>query len=71
MNARSLLLAALIAAAVVFDLRTFRIPNALIAAGLVAGVGTAVVAGGLVGAGQALAGMSVGLVLFLPFYALR
>ncbi|MFO1200623.1 MAG: prepilin peptidase [Burkholderiaceae bacterium] len=71
MDPRTGLLTALIAAAVFFDLRSYRIPNGLVAAGLVAGLGTATISGGLSGAVAAIAGAFVGLALFLPFYALR
>ncbi len=73
---------ALLIAAVVCDLRTRRIPNSLVLAGLALGLMFQTVApsgGGLfygtgagsLGPAQALLGAATGLALFLPMYALR
>jgi prepilin peptidase CpaA len=57
-------------AACVADLRTRRIPNVLTFSTAVAGVLFHAIGGGIAGAGQSLAGLAVGLLLFLPFYLL-
>ncbi|WP_309638560.1 A24 family peptidase [Methylibium sp.] len=73
---------ALVMAAVVFDLRTRRIPNSLVLAGMALGLLFQTVApsgGGLfngagdgsLGPAQALLGAATGLALFMPMYALR
>lgn len=61
---------ALAAAACWTDLRTRRIPNALVLAGLAAGLALNGRDAGLAGAGTSLAGGAVGLALFLPFMIL-
>ena len=73
------LLAVLLLAATVVDLRTRRIPNALVAYGTVMGLllqaiapaGQGLLQGGALGLPAALLGGLVGLGLFLPFHALR
>ena len=73
---------ALVMAAVVCDLRTRRIPNSLVLAGMALGLLFQTVApsggglfngagGGSLGPAQALLGAATGLALFLPMYALR
>lgn len=73
---------ALVMAAVVFDLRTRRIPNSLVLAGMALGLLFQTVApsggglfngagGGSLGPAQALLGAATGLALFMPMYALR
>lgn len=66
-----MLLAGMLAAATLTDLRQHRIPNSL----SLGGAGAALACAGLAGGGAggllwALAGLLVGLVSFLPFYAL-
>ena len=62
----------LLATACVWDVRTRRIPNGLVAVLAVAGLGySAEAAPVLPGVGAALAGLTVGFVLWVPFYALR
>lgn len=64
--------AVLLAAACVSDLRTRRIPNVLVLATAVTGVGVTIASLGILhGAGRALGGMGVGLALWLPFWLLR
>jgi prepilin peptidase CpaA len=72
-------LAALLLAAVVSDLHRRRIPNALVLYGMVLGLvfqaiapaGHGLLQGGGLGVAAALLGGLAGLVLFLPFHALR
>lgn len=74
-------LAAWLAAAVGFDVRERRIPNLLVASGIVCGLAVQALAplgnglfefwwGGL-GVGQALLGLAAGLGLFMPLYLMR
>lgn len=63
-------LAALLGTAVWYDIRTGRIPNRLLAAGLVAGLLLSGLPQGL-GWGSASLGLLAGLAAFLPFYGLR
>jgi prepilin peptidase CpaA len=70
-DAASIAVLALGAAAAAIDSTTRRIPNALTLASAVAGVVFAAVTGGLHGLGWSLAGWVVGLLLFLPLFALR
>jgi prepilin peptidase CpaA len=53
------------------DLTRRRIPNWLTLGGAVAAIAYQSVVGGWAGAGQSLAGWGVGLLLFLPMFALR
>ena len=63
---------ALLAAACVSDLRTRRIPNALVVVTAIAGViFSAVTKSFAVGLTQAGAGLLTGLAIWIPFYALR
>ena len=81
MNPALALLLAALAIALVTDLRQRKVPNALVAAGMVAGCffhalaapGGGVLAqpGGALGLGAALGGIAVGFALLLPLYALR
>ena len=57
--------------AVVFDVRTRRIPNFLTFGGAAAAMAYAVFAGGLPALGWAVAGWVLGAALFFPFFALR
>jgi prepilin peptidase CpaA len=56
--------------AAVIDLRCRRIPNALTFTGALAGCAYAVATAGAAGAASSAAGWALGLLLFLPFYAL-
>ena len=56
--------------AVVFDVRTRRIPNVLTLGGAAAALVYAAQAGGLAGVGAALGGWFLGAALFFPFFAL-
>jgi prepilin peptidase CpaA len=77
----SLLLLALLAGAVWHDVRTRRIPNALVAGGMVAalalhawlpaGAGLFAPAPGSLGMPSALGGLALGLAVLMPLYALR
>jgi prepilin peptidase CpaA len=58
-------------AACLTDLRRRRIPNALTLGSAAAALLVGAVTGGLAGFGTAAAGWAVGLVLFLPIFALR
>lgn len=57
-------------AACVWDIRTRRIPNALTLGGAVAALAMQISIGGLDGGMTALGGWALGLVLFLPLFAL-
>ncbi len=57
--------------AAAFDIRSRRIPNWLVLAGLVAGILWNVYAGGLPGLKHASAGLGIGFVLYFPLYLLR
>jgi prepilin peptidase CpaA len=67
----TLTLVAVLAAACVMDLRTRRIPNELVLTGLVAGVGFALLDGGLRGMTLSIGGAATGLCIWLPFWLLR
>lgn len=68
----ALSLAALLSVACVTDLRTRRIPNGLIVAGLLTGVVLAVVTDGLwAGAQRAVGGFATGMLIWMPFWLLR
>ncbi len=64
-------LAVVLITACVTDLRTRRIPNALVATGALAGVGFAVLDAGFGGAMRALGGMMIGLAMWMPFWLLH
>jgi len=57
--------------AAVLDIRSRRIPNALIVAALVLGLGIHVARGGLPGAGLAVGGAVVGGLILFPLYRIR
>ncbi|MFL6720108.1 MAG: prepilin peptidase, partial [Burkholderiaceae bacterium] len=65
----SFLLAGLLLLAVRHDLKHRRIPNILVAAGMLAALACASLADGI-GLRSALAGMAFGLLVLLPVYAL-
>ena len=58
------------AIACVWDLRTRRIPNALTFGSSLLALGVSLLVSGLPGLGYAMAGWSVGLAIFLPFFLL-
>jgi len=62
--------AAMLAAAIASDVKTQRIPNAVVAGGLVAALALSALPGGI-GAPNALAGMGAGFLVLLPAYLLR
>src|SRR5688500_13934209 len=66
-------LAMLVIAAAVIDVQSLRIPNWLTVGGMVLGLAwnTAVASASLAGFLWALGGLAVGLVVLLPFYAVR
>jgi prepilin peptidase CpaA len=65
-------LAALSVAAAAWDIRLRRIPNWLVAAGLLAGLaGNLFFSAGIRGAGVAAGGMAAAFAVYLPLYALR
>lgn len=67
-----MIFAVLLAAACVSDLRTRRIPNALVLATAIAGIGASVASFGVLhGAGRAFGGAGVGFALWIPFWLLR
>jgi prepilin peptidase CpaA len=68
---RFLLLGGFLIVAAVGDVRRRRIPNALVAAGLVAAFSYHLIDPIVLGWPRALAGMALGLALLLPFYLLR
>lgn len=59
-----------LAIAVWFDLRERRIPNPLVLMGLVIGLASSALTGGLPALGDSLGGTLLGVVLFLPFFVL-
>jgi len=65
------LLLPFLAGAVVTDLRARRIPNALVLAGALAGLALAAAHPEGIGFLRGLGGLALGLVMFLPIYALR
>lgn len=60
-----------LAIACISDLRTRRIPNALTFTAAAAALGFHLITGGLNAAGWSLAGCVIGVLLFLPMFALR
>jgi prepilin peptidase CpaA len=66
-----ILLGILIATAAVFDIRSRRIPNWLVLAGIVVGLSWNVFSGGLSGLGRSAAGLGLGFALYFPLYLLR
>jgi prepilin peptidase CpaA len=61
----------LVLSAAVVDVRSHRIPNRLVFAGALVGVALQSINTGFPGCLEALAGIAVGMGLFLPLYALR
>jgi prepilin peptidase CpaA len=70
-DAPSVAVLALGAAAAAIDSATRRIPNALTLAAAAAGVSFGALTGGVQGLGSSIAGWFVGLLLFLPLFVLR
>jgi prepilin peptidase CpaA len=67
-----ILLGLLVAAAAVFDIRSRRLPNWLVLAGIVAGFAWNVTASPVwPGLGRAAAGFGLGFILYFPLYLLR
>lgn len=60
-----------LAVAVWFDVKERRIPNSLIAVGLLAGLTASVISGQWAGLGRSLAGIALGVLLFFPFFVCR
>jgi prepilin peptidase CpaA len=75
LGAGQILLGILVAIAAVFDIRSRRIPNWLVLAGLVVGVGWNVYAWGVVGKDSGLLraaeGLGLGFILYFPLYLIR
>jgi prepilin peptidase CpaA len=72
LGAGQILLGTLVAAATVFDIRSRRIPNWLVLAGIVAGFTWNVSSSpGWSGLGRAAAGLGLGFILYFPLYLLR
>src|ERR1022692_3110667 len=69
--ANVILLPGILAPAVDADLRQHRIPNPLIIIGLILGFAFQLAAGAAHGVWWGLLGAALGLVCFMPFYALR
>ncbi len=65
-----ILLLGLLGIAVVSDVRRHRIPNFLIALGLVLGLASQAFSAGITGLGDGLLGLLIGFGVFLPLYAL-
>ena len=70
-GAGQILLGILVAIAAVFDIRSRRIPNWLVLAGLVVGVGWNVYASGWSGLLRAAEGLGLGFILYFPLYLIR
>lgn len=71
MNTTPLLLPAILATAVWFDVRQRRIPNLLIVIGLAVGLGSGALQGGWAELGRHALGAVAGLAILLPFFVLR
>lgn len=71
MTLRGTILVALLAAAVVSDIRSRRIPNSIVVLGICLGLGSANVLAGGSGTTDSALGGGIGLAVFLPLYALR
>jgi len=72
LGAGQILLGILVAVAAVFDIRSRRIPNWLVLAGIIAGLTWNVSSSpGWSGLGRAAAGLGLGFILYFPLYLLR
>jgi prepilin peptidase CpaA len=71
LGAGQILLGMLVATAAVFDIRFRRIPNWLVLAGIIVGLGWNVVASGWSGLGRGAEGLGLGFVLYFPLYMIR
>lgn len=69
-TARLIGLLALMAVAVLIDIRTRKVPNMLVAAGALAGMASSLLPDGI-GILHSLGGLAVGLAMLLPMYMLR
>lgn len=69
--AGQVLLGILVAIAAVFDMRFRRIPNWLVLAGIIVGLGWNVYASGWPGLGRAAEGLGLGFILYFPLYLIR
>jgi prepilin peptidase CpaA len=69
--APTILLAALVIVAAIFDFRTRRIPNWLCAAGLIAGFACQIALFQWAGAREAVLGCGLALLIYIPLFALR
>jgi prepilin peptidase CpaA len=71
LGAGQILLGILVALAAIFDIRSRRIPNWLVLAGLIAGVGWNVYASGWSGLLRSAEGLGLGFILYFPLYLIR
>lgn len=69
--AGQVLLGILAATAAVFDIRSRRIPNWLVLAGIVVGLGWNTYSSGLSGLGRGAEGLGSGFILYFPLYLIR
>lgn len=70
-GAAQVLLGTLVATAAIFDIRYRRIPNWLVLAGIVAGLGWNAYSSGFSGLGRGAAGLGLGFALYFPLYLIR
>lgn len=70
-GAGQILLGILVAIAAVFDIRFRRIPNWLVLAGIVAGLGWNAYSSGWPGLGRGAEGLGLGFILYFPLYLIR
>ncbi len=70
-GAGQILLAILVAVAAIYDIRYRRIPNWLVLAGLLAGLGWNAYAARFSGLGHAAEGLGLGFLLYFPLYLIR
>jgi prepilin peptidase CpaA len=71
LGAGQILLGILVALAAIFDIRSRRIPNWLVLAGLIVGVGWNVYASGWSGLLRGAEGLGLGFILYFPLYLIR
>lgn len=69
-SVRLAVLCAVIAAAVLLDLRLRKIPNRLVIAGALVAIGTSLLPGSI-GLSQSVGGLAIGLAMLLPMYVVR
>ncbi|HEX4136282.1 MAG TPA: prepilin peptidase [Bryobacteraceae bacterium] len=70
-GAGQILLGALVAIAAIFDIRYRRIPNWLVLAGILVGLGWNISSSGWSGLARASEGLGLGFILYFPLYLLR